>query len=68
MLMAYFIRNVQRLIMTKSIIHPELEIPEWGTDEYRIWWESQYDQYETHELQRTPPLSVLEWADGFVGK
>lgn len=52
----------------QSKIHPELQIPEWGTEEYRIWWESQYDQHESHELQRTPPLQVLEWADGFVGK
>ena len=54
--------------MTRSIIHPELQIPEWGTEEYRIWWEAQYDQHESHDLQRTPPMEVLEWADGFVGK
>ena len=56
----------------QSIMHPELQLPVWGTEEYRIWWESQYDQHESYELERTPPptppLSVLEWADGFVGK
>ena len=51
--------------MTKSIIHPELQIPEYGTEEYRIWWESQYDQKDNNHK---PPMEVLEWADGFVGK
>ena len=47
----------------------EGEIPEWGTAEYKVWWESQYDQAESHYIEEaTPPMYVQEWADGYVGK
>jgi len=53
--------------MTKSFIHPELEIPEYGTEEYRKWWESQYEPAESHNVNKNN-LAQMEWADGFVGK
>jgi len=52
----------------KSFIHPELQIPEWGTPEFYEWWESQYDRHESIGLDSKLSLSYLEWADGFVGK
>ena len=42
-------------------------IPEWGTEECMVWWESQYNYAESHNIQRDY-ISHLEWADGFVGK
>ena len=42
-------------------------IPEVGTAEYKIWWESQYADAESHNIDRSD-LESLEWADGFVGK
>jgi hypothetical protein len=46
----------------------EGEIPEWGTAEYKTWWESQYDPAESHQVEAHPPMYVQEWADGYVGK
>ena len=42
-------------------------IPEVGTVEYKIWWESQYADAESHNIDRSF-LSEIEWTDGFVGK
>ena len=51
----------------KSFIHPELNIPEMGTEEFYAWWESQYAPSESLNLGKT--IQQLEWeADGFVGK
>lgn len=43
------------------------QTPEWGTPEFKVWWESQYDDAESHYVNRYYN-SDLEWADGFVGK
>lgn len=26
------------------------QTPEWGTEEFKVWWESQYDYAESHYI------------------
>ena len=35
---------------TKTTVEPTT--PEWGTPEFKVWWESQYDYAESHNVKR----------------
>lgn len=34
------------------------DIPEWGTPEYKLWWESQYDSAESHNIEFVDDTSL----------
>ena len=35
----------------KTSIMSDLETPEYGTDEFKSWWESQYDPFESRNIE-----------------
>ena len=45
-------------------------IPEWGTPEFKVWWESQYDAAESHNINTISELEMDSLKNGadFVGK